>query len=201
MTIIIYNTVWMAWNTLLALLSVMLGWFLIKEKKRIMRLLLTIVWLFFVPNTIYIITDVYHLVEQWAMVYGIEKLFVIGQYFFFISVGIVTFVISLYFFEYALTRLFKQKISESVTISIITLVNFIIAFGVIVGRVQRTNSWQILTHPMRVYNDIIQTFSSPLLLVAVFVFGVLGNIIYFSIRDIYGKPLNSFRKFLSYTHR
>lgn len=190
--------VWMAWNTLLALFSVMLGWFLIKEKKFTIRLLLIVVWLFFVPNTIYIITDIYHLVEQWAMVYGIEKLFIMGQYFFFISVGIVTFVISLYFFEYALTRFFKRKISESVTISIITLVNFIIAFGVIVGRVQRTNSWQILTHPMRVYNDVVQTFSSPLLLVAVFVFGVLGNIIYFSIRDIYGKPLNSFRKFLSY---
>lgn len=193
--------VWMTWNVFLALLSVMLGWFLIKEKKRTMRSFLIIVWLFFVPNTIYIITDVYHLVEQWTMVYGIEKLFVIGQYFFFINLGIVTFVISLYFFEYALTRFFQRKISESITISIIVFVNFVIAFGVIIGRVQRTNSWQILTHPMRVYNDSIQIFSSPLLLIAVFIFGVIGNIIYFSVRDIYEKPLSSFKKFLFYIHR
>lgn len=192
--------VWMTWNALLAMLSVMLGWLLIKEKKRTMQLLLMIVWFFFVPNTIYIITDIYHLVEQLTMVYGIERLFVISQYLFFISLGIVTFVISLYFFEYALTRLFHRKISESFVISIIALVNFVIAFGVIMGRVQRTNSWQILTHPVGVYNDIIHTFSSPLLLIAVFVIGVLGNIIYFSLREIYDKPLRSIKKFLFYAH-
>ena len=198
MNIIIYNMVWMTWNTLLALFSVMLGWLVFKKKKAQIRWFLVIIWFLFIPNTIYTLTDLSHLSEQWIMLYGIEKYIVVLQYLFLIVLGIVTFVISLYFFECMLTHLLRKKISESVTHAIIGSMNFIIGFGVIMGRVQRTNSWDIFINPLRVYYDSIHILSSPLLLIAVFAFGLICNIIYFSAREIYQKTLYSFKKFLVY---
>ncbi|HLD26975.1 MAG TPA: DUF1361 domain-containing protein, partial [Patescibacteria group bacterium] len=126
--------VWMTWNTLLALFSVMLGWLVFKKKKAQIRWFLVIIWFLFIPNTIYTLTDLAHLAEQWIMLYGIEKYIVVLQYLFLIVLGTVTFVISLYFFECILTYLLRKKISESVTHTIIGSMNFIIGFGVVMGR-------------------------------------------------------------------
>jgi uncharacterized membrane protein len=32
--------------------------------------------------------------------------------------------------------------------------NYLIAFGVVMGRMLRTNSWQVVTHPERVMDDV-----------------------------------------------
>lgn len=186
----------MTWNAILAIISVILGWLICKKKKTAIQWLLVIVWLIFIPNTLYVLTDLTHLAEQWVILYGLEKFIVIMQYFFLIVFGVATFVISLYFFECMLTRLFQKKISASAIHSIIGSMNFVIGFGVIMGRVQRTNSWHIFTNPLRVYDDSIQIISSPLLLIGVIAFGLIGNIIYFSMRDVYKKPLFSFKKIL-----
>lgn len=200
MSVIAYNIVWMTWNILLAASSVLFGWLLTRPYQRTVSSLLAFLWLVFVPNTIYIITDLSHLSEQWNIAGVIEKPILIVQYSALIAIGIAAFVVSLYFFEYGLNRFFSHKISENILASLIAAVNFAIAFGVMVGRVQRTNSWEVFTNPGRVYYDIVQTLSSPTLLVLVFVFGVLGNIIYFSFRDIYKKPFYSLKKHLACLH-
>lgn len=200
MTVIIYNLFWMTWNLILAAVSVVLSWYLTRKHKQSMRLFWGFLWLIFAPNTIYVLTDLYHLVEQWGMVGGIEKLIVLCQYFIFISIGVVTFVMSLYFFEYSLTRYLPRKISEYMITPIIAVLNFVIAFGVMVGRVQRTNSWELFTNPTQAYHDIVQTLTSPTLLIFVFVFGTIGNIIYFSIRDIYKQPFSLLKKHLAFFH-
>lgn len=178
----------MTWNAILAIISVILGWLICKKGETKIRWFLVILWLIFIPNTLYILTDLSHLAEQWTILYGVEKFIVIMQYLFFTVFGIVTFVISLYFFECMLSRFFRKKISDSVVQTIISAINFVIGFGVVLGRVQRTNSWHIFTNPLRVYYDSIYILSSPLLLIAVCAFGLIGNLIYFSARDSYKKP-------------
>lgn len=200
MSIIAYNILWMTWNIMLAAVAVAAGWFLTRRLQPAHFFLLAFVWLIFVPNTIYMVTDLYHLAQQWGTVGNIEKIILMLQYTALTAVAVITFVVSVYFFEYSLTRFYARALSATVLALFIVFINFVIAFGVVVGRVQRTNSWEVFTNPVRVYNDIVQTLSSPILLVLVLVLGTFANVMYFSFRDIYKKPFYSLKKHLAYFH-
>jgi uncharacterized membrane protein len=165
------NISWMAYNTLLAVIPVFLGWLLYYIKSALFKAVLFIAWLLFVPNTIYLFTDIIHLNNDLRLVGFWGGLLVIAQYFLLLAAGFLTFIVSLYPVE----KLLRVP-------SYIIGLNFLIGFGMVLGRVYRFNSWDVIWG----LEDIILTMGnlilSPKMLSLALLFGLFANFLYFLFR-------------------
>lgn len=175
-----FNLIW--FNTFLALIAVMFGWLMIKTPSRFAKVLYGFIWLIFLPNTIYILTDISHLFEDWNKVNNLFKFILTIQYTLFAITGIITFTLAIYFFQRLLEGKSagwrKKKIKLSTFISICIL-NFMVGFAVVLGGIERTNSWHVFTDPIRVANDILDMISSKEMLMLSMGVGLLANVVYF----------------------
>lgn len=179
MGVLYYNFSWMIYNSFLALLAVGLGYIFFQAKGKFFKTAFGILWLLFLPNTIYIFTDLMHLIEQWTRVSPSAHGLLLLQYLLFEIIGIATFLFAFFPFEKLLRdiRFFKKN-----KVSSLIAFNFLIAFGMVLGRVERINSWQIFTSPLQVYQSVIHVLTSFDLLGLTMLFGLLCNFIYFLFR-------------------
>ncbi len=186
MGILIENIFWMTGNTLLAVIAVCAGWLTFKVNGWKFKMLFGFLWLLFIPNTIYMLSDSIHLPMQFFSVNGIVfKIILFLQYVLLIIASVVTFVGGVYPVEMVLQKELKQirQYKRSSLSIVLVLVNFIIAFGVTIGRIQRTNSWEVFTNIGKVIKDSMNVFTSRELLFLVLFFGILNNLLYFSLRS------------------
>lgn len=181
MDTLINNIFWISLNMSLAIIPVILGFLLLVIHSKIFRIITGFFWLLFIPNTIYIVTDIYHLGEQWHQVEDSGKLFLILQFLILEFVGLISYILALHPMDKIL-RLQKNKLIRKNVLEIIILLNFLIALGVMLGRVGRVNSWQVITNTHLVYEKTIAIFQSPELLLYVILFGFFANITYFTLR-------------------
>lgn len=180
MPLLVQNLLWMTYNSVLAYIPVALGRHMVKEKKTIQRLLYGIIWLLFIPNTIYMFTDIIHLFEDLAVITSpLELVLDIFLYILLMVISVLTFIFALAPFERVLMQV---KIKSRERVSIIILLNFIIAFGVVLGRVQRLNSWDVFINLPAVIKNAIHTLTTIELLIFTLLFGLLGNCLYFAFR-------------------
>src|SRR5581483_3289366 len=102
------------------------------------------------------------------------------HYLIFEIIGIVTFFLAFIPFERILHTIhfFKQK----ETVAIIFFI-FLIAFGMVLGRVERINSWEVITQPQKVIISALDVLLSFDLLGLTILFGLFCNFIYFLFRD------------------
>lgn len=170
------NFVW--FNSFLALIPVLFGDLMLKTKRNLLKAIYGFIWLIFLPNTIYTLTDISHLFEDWDKVDLLFKAILMLEYGILMIVGFLTFIYAVYFFEKLLENKNKKRRKLS-TYLVVFILNFIVGFGVILGNIQRTNSWYIFTNPTRVINDSVEVFFSPELIFAFVIFGILCNIAYF----------------------
>jgi len=180
MPVINYNVSWMIYNSFLALLAVGFGYFIFEVENKILRIFFGLVWFLFLPNTIYIFTDLMHLIEQWGYTQGSVRLLLVLQYTIFELVGIVTFLLAFFPFENIVSRIRGFKKNKTV---LYIIFNFIIAFGMVLGRVERINSWDIFTNPHIVLVSGLHVFTSINLIGLTVLFGLICNFIYFLFRD------------------
>lgn len=171
-----FNFIWI--NSFLALVAVIFGWLMLRKLPKLIRIICGFCWLLFLPNTIYILTDVSHLFEDWPKVNNLFRLILILQYTLFSIIGIITFAISVYFFQKLLEGK-RQKGIKTTTIAAICVLNFIVGFGVILGGIRRTNSWYVFTNPSVVLEDVLSLIYSQELLILSLGVGILANLIYF----------------------
>ncbi len=171
-----FNFIW--FNSALALIAVLFGWLMVKAHSKFARTLCGFVWFIFLPNTIYILTDIAHLFEDWPKVNNLFRLILIVQYTLFSVVGIITFVIAVYFFQKLLQGRSKKGIRQTTIIAIFIL-NFIVGFAVVLGGIERTSSWHIFTNPSRVLEDSLDLLYSQELLMLSLGVGVFANLTYF----------------------
>lgn len=183
MGIIIFNVSWMLYNISLACIAVLFGFFMLKAKPLLFKIVFAIIWLLFIPNSIYMLTDIIHLYKDLQNVNFFYQILLILQYFLLMTVAIITFILSLLPFE---ELLIKKSVKKYITASMKPLLifglNFVIAFGVVLGRIQRLNSWDIITNLPGVLQNIFHILVSANLLLLTVFFGVLCNIVYFSYR-------------------
>lgn len=145
-----------------------------------MKVIAGILWLLFLPNTIYLFTDMLHILYQWGQVQGIEKLFIALQFAILQVVGFVTFILAFRPFEVLLKWLRYQ---EKKKVYAIILFNFLIAFGIVLGRVERINSWDVFSGSEKVLQAVINIVTSFELIGLTILFGLFCNFIYFLLRD------------------
>lgn len=147
------------WNLFLAFLP----WFLsfsmilfpkIKENKLFLFSLL-LSWVAFFPNAPYILTDLFHLKLQTNVPIWFDLILILS----FAWTGLLFGFTSLFQIE----NLFSLKLNPRYITAFSILFLFISGFGVYIGRFLRWNSWDILTNPLLLFNDIAHRFMNPLL--------------------------------------
>lgn len=179
MEVIIKNTYWMSFNMALAVIPVILGFLLFFTKNKISRLFIGLLWLLFLPNTIYIILDLFHLFETWYEVTGALRIVLLLQYLVLLLVGLVTYFYSLYPVELVWHKKVRKK--KQLFIELVIL-NFLIGFALVLGNIERVNSWDALMNMQFVISSSIEILTTfPLLILAV-CYGILSNLVYFTIK-------------------
>lgn len=130
-------------NLLLAWAGLAFGWLLVTQLK-VRRWLswqnigLSIVWLFFLPNTWYVLTDFLH-VYPTGEISELYDIVMVGTL---VMTGFVLGFTSLYLVHKELTKRLSLAESWAVVESIILLASF----AIYLGRVLRWNSWDLVTN-------------------------------------------------------
>lgn len=179
MDILLENLFWMSFNIILAFAGVVFG-YLMQSRHPVLKITFLILWLLFVPNTIYLSTDLIHLPEQVNQLGWSSRIILLTQYLVLTSLGVLTFLIAMRLFE----KILPKKKDKSMQKLIIALTIYLIAFGVVLGRIHRTNSWDIFTAPQDVISSSMTLLNSPQTLLIIFLFGTLVNLIYFGLKSI-----------------
>lgn len=185
---------YMTWNLLLAWLPVMFAYFCTKRhvakgKLGLGVVLLAILWLGFLPNSFYLLSDLIHLrpTGQISVLYDAVML---GS---FIFNGFIAGYMSVYIMHKHLLR-FSQEMVAAVLICVVFL---LCGFAVYLGRTLRWNSWDVLLNPAGILFDvsdgIINPFEHPQIILTTTTFFLITGSFYFvlyeAIKFIQGRPL------------
>ncbi len=181
MDLLLLDISWMFFNIALALIPVAAGIGFIKSRNRLLSYVLALVWLVFLPNTIYLLTDVFHLVDDWNKATLPIDIFLIPFYVLIIFVGIVTFIFSLYAIE---NEIKKKRVGKTLRIVILCVVNILVGIGLTLGRIERINSWEVVTSVTKVSQGVFIIFSSTQLFLITAIFSLVSTTLYFSLENI-----------------
>ena len=170
------------WNLFLAGLPLVFAFclkFLIDEGKGslLTQLFVFSLWLLFVPNAPYIITDLIHLTSKKAAPIWYDGAIVFTA----ALTGLLMGMLSLYIIH----QLIKKHLNYATSWIVISFLIALTSFGVYLGRVLRWNSWDLFTRPFSLLISIYESlfkfsaismtlvFSSMLLLVYLTVHSLL----------------------------
>jgi uncharacterized membrane protein len=181
--ILLNNISWMGWNVFLALIALLCGWLLLRIRQKVLKVAFALIWFIFIPNTLYLITDLPHIIWQWHRMHHAGQIVLTLQYLILVLIGLVTFILAVYPVEKALLRSSWPKKKSLVPVFII-ITNFFIGMGIVLGRVQRINSWDIIFDVPKVIGASISIFTSLELLLLVLFFGLFANFYYFLCRKL-----------------
>ncbi len=169
------------WNLFLAFIPWCISTVMVINRlnKNISVALLIASWLLFFPNAPYILTDLFHLQYRsnnrtiWFDLIEILS---------FAWAGLLFGLLSLMDIEYLLLLKFKTKITSFIIITFL----FMSGFGIYLGRFLRWNSWDIISNPIGLFNDIAERFMHPIhhprTWGMTILMGILLNFIYHSIK-------------------
>jgi uncharacterized membrane protein len=180
MEILTDNVSWMIYNLYLAVLPMIFSLFLFKMPNKWMTYFVAALWLLYLPNTIYVFTDLQHLVEQWSQVGSIEKIVLLIQYAILEVIGLACFLIAFHPWEKILQ---KYTVSNRQFIFGLIGINFLIGFAMVLGRIERVNSWDVLLNPLWVITSSWHVLTSYQMLGLTILFGIFSNLFYFLFRD------------------
>lgn len=183
MEIVYRNFEWIPFNVSLALVGFVLSLAFAKVQVWYLKFSLFIFWLLFVPNTIYLVTDLQYFPEQAVQIGHEVKVVLFLQYAAVAVIGILTFVYAMYQLQHFLMRLEHRKHRIAIFICV-AVVNYLVAFAVILGKIERTHSWYVFTNLPRALDDMWSILSTPFMLTAVILAGSLINLLYFFSRKL-----------------
>lgn len=131
--------IFLSWNLFLAFIPWWISSYL--RQKNTLRLKdtpLVLIWLLFLPNAPYILTDLFHLKHRPSIPLWFDLVLILS----FAFLGLLVFYRSLK----DMITLFKKHLSPRVLMPVICVMLWLISFGLYLGRFLRLNSWDIM-HP------------------------------------------------------
>ena len=148
----------LAWNLLLSVLPLFFAWWLVGSVRsrgwsRWQSVVLAILWILFLPNSFYLITDFVHLRAS----YEIGLLYDVALFFSFAAAGLVYGLVSLYLVH----RVLLEKVSLRISWSIVGTLLMAVSFALYLGRFGRWNSWDVLFRPAGILFDVSDRFINP----------------------------------------
>ena len=159
------------WNLFLAWIPYLISINLNRFTKKWVTIPMLIVWLVFLPNAPYIITDLLHVGYNPPVPIWYDTMLLFS----FAWTGLLLGFLSLLDVQHYMEKNIGKKTADL----LIGVVIIICAFGVYLGRYQRWNTWDIITQPYQLFWDIISVLLHPInymgsLGLAVVMSGVLG---------------------------
>jgi uncharacterized membrane protein len=151
-----FSYAFLAWNLFLAYIPFAISTRIRSDEPRVRNRAkmvgLILVWILFMPNCFYILTDLFHL----RMENG-HPWFDLTLILSFAWNGMLMGILSIRDME-MLLRQRKGKVVSNVMICAIIWLN---AFGVYIGRFLRFNSWDVITNPLSLFGNIADMIFDP----------------------------------------
>lgn len=180
------HLLFLIWNLFLAIIpyffssSIHNNFF--EKSKKIQNSVYALMWLLFIPNTFYILTDFTHLHFKNTFQFGLDMLILL-------SFSFAGFYIGLLSLQH-IHQLTMAKYGNKTGNFFIVIISFLSAFGIYLGRVLRFNSWDIISKPMKLaHKSIYALFSFETILYTL----QLGTIILISYIIFYHWKHNKFK--------
>lgn len=176
---------WIIWNLFLAFIPLALSFWLYRRRTKVRSLLWWVafaVFLAFLPNAPYLLTDIIHLIRATRMGYSVWviTLIFIPLHLFAILAGFQAYVISVMNQSSYLRRLGATRFivwSELLT-------HALCAIGVYMGRFRRFNSWDLVTDPSNVLLTTLDDLTAKKPLLVIFISFVGLSILYWLVKQI-----------------
>lgn len=148
----------MFWNLFLAVVPLMLAWWLTHRVKshgwrQWQQAVLAFVWVVFLPNSFYLITDLMHVRQNFEA----DLLFDITMMTGFVFAGAVFGYASVYLVRAALPK----KITEIKVYTMAAVLFLAVSFAICLGRYTRWNTWDILLQPAGLLFDVSDKLINP----------------------------------------
>lgn len=139
------------WNLMLAVIPYLISSYLslnFSRYKKWNTVIIFCVWLAFLPNSFYIITDLVHIVRSKGNLFYLDLIIISS----FAITGFLLGLLSIIEMEKTVQEFnFKPKTIRN-GLLIICLLN---GFGIYIGRVLRFNSWDILSNPIELFSTLM----------------------------------------------
>lgn len=172
-----YALWYMVWNLFLAWIPLVFAWLLYVRTISgflwtLQNSTLFVLWLLFVPNAFYVVTDFIHL-RQYSGISVVYDIVLLATY----SVaGLILGYVSLYLLHVRLTQAYGRR---GHLLAILALA--LSGFAIYLGRYLRWNSWDILINPLRLMYDAVGSLLNPISLSYTLLFFGFLSVIYFVI--------------------
>lgn len=144
----------LVWNMFLALVALDFAILSKANKGWPIKILSAILWLFFYPNTFYMVTDIVHMHFTSTVLWERESMILFMLYVPSIFFGVMAGVESLR----QIFASFEVK-SYWIRLLLIAGLSFLSSFAIHIGRYARLNSWDIFTRPMVVIQEMLAVIS------------------------------------------
>lgn len=145
------------WNLFLAVVPLFASALLRRAAERkandLMQFALLALWLLFLPNAPYILTDLVHLNPDGSRLYWYD----LGMVLSCAGTGLLLGYASLF----DVHELFERRFGERFGWSVAVVALLASGYGVYLGRVQRWNSWDVVTNPHGLFMSIVDTALNP----------------------------------------
>ncbi len=188
----VFFLLFLGWNLILALVPFVLTLWLYKNPevfaKRWSRYLISFIWLLFLPNAPYILTDFIHLHMSSGKWIFFDFLLVLCHALTGLLAGIYSMKTMMQF--YLLFHSRKKVHLLNIFIS------FLCGFGVYLGRFIRLNSWDLFLQPLSALNKIFNSLAHPMAWVTTIVFGSILLVLLLGIlkKDTQNRPMSTTSK-------
>jgi len=165
-----YSLVYMFWNIFLAIIPFFLSTLLLSyikniKYKRVIFITVGVIWLLFLPNAPYLVTDLTHIHFSGDVPSIYDALLLFSSAW----LGIILFSNSLFHIE----QIFRSKFSKRRTNILVTIIIFLTSFGVYLGRFLRFNSWDVFANHISFLKGIFNLLSTITFNIQLFLYTIL----------------------------
>ena len=181
--------IFLVWNLFLAYLPYRLSAAMLQKPSLIANrwvcVLAGITWLLFIPNSFYLVTDLFHLGYHRGVPLWFDLVLIVS----FAWNGLLLGIFSVRHMEKMVQQMWSQK-NELLFIYPVMLLN---AVGVYIGRYLRFNSWDVITNPWALIGEMVALFLHPV--ASLYAWGMIGcfsvlmTLLYLTIKRMITTPV------------
>jgi len=148
----------LVWNLFLAAIPFIISLTVTSNKSlqtnKLFLFVFFIIWLLFLPNSFYVITDLVHLRHSSLNLVWFDSIMLFSF--------ITTSLTAGYYSVFEFRKVFLKFFSPKKTNFLIIIIFFLCGFGIYLGRFLRWNSWDIINNPKTLFTDIVIRVLNPI---------------------------------------
>ncbi len=153
-----FRFVFLYWNLVLAVVPALLAFWLVRRIRnngwyKWQQILLTFIWLSFLPNSFYLVTDMVHLRANFEASFYFDVVMLSSFMLNGLALG--------FYSVYLIHRELKRYFSPEFTLAMVGIIFFLCSFATYLGRFVRWNTWDIVLQPMGLLFDVSDRFINP----------------------------------------